>query len=247
MTLSYRTLTLIRSERLRPRYHLLGVPAPDLAEQCAPGQFFELKPGSENQARRLFKPVSVYDAAGGALSFLIKIIGPGTQALADLREGDPIQLLGPLGNSFPLVKGHRVLLVSGGVGYPPLAWLRQTLVGENEVTLLHGGACAEDAFPCDESFTEDGRSGRRGLVTDGVEALIRAKEVDAVVSCGPVAMLKRVAELVKPLPHWVSLEAYMACGVGVCHGCAVPVGEGYERVCKEGPVFDASRVRWEEL
>lgn len=247
MKLQYRSLPLKRSEAINPRYHLLSVEAPDLSSFCAPGQFFELKATSEDQAKRLFKPISVYDASEGVVSFLIKIIGPGTQALAALREGDPIRLLGPLGNSFPAVKGSRVLLVSGGAGYPPLAWLRRTLAGDNDVTLLHGGSCAEDAFPCDEIYTEDGSSGRCGFVTDGVEELIQTGMIDIVFSCGPVPMLKRVAELVKPLPYWVSMEAYMACGVGACHGCAIPVGDDYDRVCKEGPVFDGSRVRWEEL
>lgn len=247
MNLRYLTLPLQRSEAINPRYRVLSVQAPEWAGLCVPGQFFELKADTAPQERRLFKPVSVYDVSGGEISFLIKVLGPGTQALADLGEGDSLRLLGPLGNGFPIVEGRRVLLVSGGVGYPPLAWLRRMLDATNAVTLLHGGACADDAFPCDELYTEDGSLGRQGLVTQGVETLVSQSSIDAVYSCGPVPMLKRVAELVAPLPHWVSLEAYMACGVGVCHGCAVPVGEGYERVCKEGPVFDASRIRWGSL
>ncbi len=243
----YLTLPVRRSETMSGNYRLLAVRDAELAALCRPGMFFELKSGASEQDRRLFKPVSIYQVQGDEIAFLIKVVGPGTQSLRDLEPGAPLKLTGPLGNGFQLVKDARVLLVSGGVGYPPLAYLRDYLDASNEVTFLHGGNCADDVFPCDEVWTVDGSSGRKGLVTEGAAQLIRDKGIEVVFSCGPLPMLKALARIVEPLRHYVSLEAYMACGVGVCHGCAVPVGEGYQRVCKEGPVFNANLVRWGQM
>ncbi len=243
----YREVPLLSSERINRDYLRISVVVPDLAELCQPGMFFELKSGLPSQARRLFKPVSVFEASNGEIAFLIKVVGPGTQALAELKRGDPLLLTGPLGNSFPLSQGRNALLVSGGIGYPPLAWLKQELAADNKVLLIHGGSCAADVFPCDRAYTLDGSAGNLGLVTRDVPDLIKAENIDIIYSCGPVPMLKSLQACVGGLPHYASLEAYMACGLGACHGCAVPVGEGYVCVCKDGPVFDATAIRWEEL
>ncbi|HOZ01402.1 MAG TPA: dihydroorotate dehydrogenase electron transfer subunit [Candidatus Syntrophosphaera sp.] len=245
--ISCKTLPLAENRQLNASYRVLVVRDAEMAANCRPGMFCELKAAVPEQERKLFKPVSVYGVSGDEVSFLIKVIGPGTASLAALQPGDPLQVLGLLGNGFPIVENKMVLLVSGGVGYPPLAYLREFLESDNDIHFLHGGACAEDVFPCDEVFTDDGCAGKRGFVTDGVDKLLAEKNIDVVFSCGPLPMLKKLAQLVAPLPHYCSLEAYMACGVGVCHGCAVPVGEDYSRVCKEGPVFEAAQVRWGEI
>ncbi|MCB5247019.1 MAG: dihydroorotate dehydrogenase electron transfer subunit [Candidatus Cloacimonetes bacterium] len=243
----FQELPLLGTERINRAYLRISVMAPELAEKCRPGMFFELKAGLPSQTRRLFKPISVFEASEGKISFLIKVVGPGTRALAELKPGEPLLLLGPLGNSFHLVKGQNALLVSGGIGYPPLAWLKRVLEPHNRVILVHGGSCAEDLFPCDRGYTLDGSSGDRGLVTQDIMDIIKTENIDIVYSCGPLPMLKALQACVGDLPHYASLEAYMACGLGACHGCAVPVGEGWQRVCKDGPVFAASLIRWEEL
>lgn len=245
--LKHKTIPILQNQALPGNYHLLQVEDIELAGLCAPGMFFELKAATAGQKQRLYKPISVYGADNGVLSFLIKDIGQGTNALCRLEKEAPLRLLGPLGNSFPLLENSSLLLVSGGVGYPPIAWLKKVLSPSNRVLHLHGGASALDIFPCDISCTDDGSLGRKGFVTAAVAELLQERRFDAVYSCGPSPMLKTLARLVEPLPHYVSLEAYMACGVGVCHGCAVPVGEGWQRVCKEGPVFRAADLRWEEL
>jgi len=243
----FKELPLKATERINRDYFRISVLAPDLASKCQPGMFFELKASLPTQARRLFKPVSVYDVSDGQVSFLINVLGPGTQALSELRQGEKLLLLGPLGNSYPLLEGRNVLLVSGGIGYPPLSFLHGFLKPKNKVLHIHGGARAVDIFPCDRAYTEDGSAGIRGLVTRDVGQILQTENIDLVCSCGPLPMLKSLQACVGGLPHYASLEAYMACGLGACHGCAVPVGEGWQRVCKEGPVFEASQVRWEEL
>ncbi|MDZ4181902.1 MAG: dihydroorotate dehydrogenase electron transfer subunit, partial [Candidatus Cloacimonadaceae bacterium] len=137
----------------------------------------------------------------------------------------------------------------GGVGYPPLAFLKTRLPHSCQVSFLHGGACADDVFPADECYTVDGSAGIKAFVTEGVLSLITRQTIDIVYSCGPVPMLKALNAICKDngIKHFASLEAYIACGVGVCHGCAVPVGKHgeYQRVCVEGPVFDAEILNWE--
>lgn len=241
------TLPVVAKESCGANYALLWIAAPKLAALCAPGMFFELKASDPLQRRKLYKPVSVYGVEDGDVGFLIKRIGSGTEALCALQAGDLLHLTGPLGNAFPLVENANVLLVSGGIGYPPIAYLKQALLPANRVIHLHGGACAADAFPCDVLYTDDGSAGIRGLVTAEIGGIIENNRIGTVYSCGPVPMLKALSAKVAGLKHYCSLEAYMACGIGACHGCAVGVGEGYQRVCKDGPVFDAATVRWEEL
>jgi dihydroorotate dehydrogenase electron transfer subunit len=99
----------------------------------------------------------------------------------------------------------------------------------------------------------DGSFGKQGMVTEGMADLLLSKKIDLVYSCGPGSMLKQAAQIAAAhgIEHYTSMEAYMACGIGVCHGCAVPVGTDedwtYLRVCKEGPVFNAADVLWSEL
>ncbi len=222
---NFRKLPLRETELINRDYLRISVSAPDLAHQCRPGMFFEIKSGLPSQARRLFKPVSVYQAAAGEISFLIKSVGPGTQALAELKEGDSLLLIGPLGNFFPEVEGRNALLVSGGIGYPPISYLRRVLEPKNNISLIHGGACASDVFPCDRAYTLDGSSGTKGYVTQDVAEIIKAANIDIVFSCGPLPMLKALQACIGSIEHYASLEACMACGLGACHGCAVPVGE----------------------
>lgn len=238
-------LEINESQQLGDHYTILKIKDARLALQSKPGMFCELR--AQGRQHRLFKPISIYDVEDETLSFLIKIIGEGTRALGALKQGDKLELIGPLGNSFAMLETGRALLVSGGVGYPPLAWLKKLLPPAVESIHLHGGAGKKDIFDCDIACTVDGSFGRAGLVTDAAQELIQASRIDCVYSCGPVPMLKKLHEVCPDIPHYASLEAYMACGVGVCHGCAVPIGDGYQRVCKEGPVFDASQIHWEEL
>jgi dihydroorotate dehydrogenase electron transfer subunit len=116
---------------------------------------------------------------------------------------------------------------------------------------MHGGASQGDVFPCDEIWTEDGSIGHKGRVCDNLQEIIIKYEIDTMYSCGPQGLLKAASETSSEIriEHYCSLEAYMACGIGVCHGCVVPIGSSedwsYRRVCKEGPVFNSAEVRWE--
>lgn len=254
----YRQRSIMQREELSDSYFILWIWDEEMGRKCKPGQFYEIRAlatfedaPSSVSIPRLFKPISIYDNQGGRIGFMIRRVGFGTNALSKLKAGDTLELIGPAGNGFPLVRDRRILLISGGVGYPPLWYLQKQLIRRNKTYWIHGGASQGDIFPCDEMWTEDGSIGRKGRVCDDLQRTIDERKIDLIYSCGPSGMLKeacRISEL-NGIEHYCSLEAYMACGIGVCHGCAVPIGQkdswDYLRVCKEGPVFSAKEIRWE--
>ncbi len=217
--MQYKILPLEKIEKIRTNYIQITIKDEDLASQCNPGNFFQIKADITSQSWRLFKPISVYDIEEESISFLIKVIGGGTRALAALKTGDKLKIYGPLGNSFPLVQDSNILLVSGGTGYPPLAYLKSKLDSSNNILFLDGGASKDDIFPCDYAYTIDGSFGIQGMVTKDIAEFVKKKSFDCVYSCGPVPMLKTLAQIVAPIPHYVSMEAYMACGLGFVMVC----------------------------
>lgn len=199
------------------------------------------------------------------LSVLAKVFGRGTARLEASQPGDPITVTGPLGTPFPAPRTDRTqLLVAGGVGLPPLhLYSRQAAAAgvAGHVEMLYGGRTADDIVLTEpfkgwgvalEVSTDDGTRGVEGRVTVALEArLERAKangEVVEILSCGPTPMLRsvRTIGLARGISTHLCLEEQMACGFGVCLGCAVPVygPRPYKYCCTDGPVFDAREVRW---
>jgi dihydroorotate dehydrogenase electron transfer subunit len=188
------------------------------------------------------KPFSLVDA--DPVTITVARVGPFTEKLHRLRISDRIWFRGPLGRGFEL-KGKRILLIGGGCGVAPLAFLARRAVGVGQqITAVIGAQSRADlAFPqrfaelgCSVVLaTEDGSAGVRGLATDVAESLLEQGGADAVYACGPEAMLDRVLELCRShgLPCQLSLEKYMRCGLGVCGSCQ---REGM-LVCRDGPVF----------
>lgn len=205
--------------------------------EAAPGQFIMVWLPRVDE-----KPFSLVDA--DPVTITVARVGPFTEKLHLLRTDDRIWFRGPLGQGFEL-KGEHILLIGGGYGVAPLAFLAQRAVGTGQpVTAVIGAQSKADlVFP--ERFaelgcsvvlaTEDGSAGVRGLATDVVESLLDRGEVDAVYACGPEAMLHRVLELCRGhgLSCQLSLEKYMRCGLGICGSCQ---REGM-LVCRDGPVF----------
>lgn len=218
--------------------------APEVAAAAQAGQFVNLgwSPGP-----LLRRPFSVYSAEGDEIEVVLKAVGAGTAQLLAMEPGDRVSCLGPLGHGFDLTSGARdLVLVSGGLGVAPMPLAaRQAKAAGLRVTWVHGART--EAELCVEAegdrivwATDDGSCGFAGT------AVAAAPDADLVFACGPNRMLAAVAE------RWpeaqVSIETYMGCGTGVCLGCAVPVRRGgYDRACKEGPVFRASGVDWPAL
>ena len=244
---------------------VLGFAAPEVAAAALPGQFVNLllRPGP-----LLRRPFSVYRAAEGRVEVLLRAVGIGTAQLLGLSLGDPVSVLGPLGSRFRLDPAWgSVALLSGGLGAAPfpLAVSAARAAGLS-VTWVHGARTAADL--CSEWegdsvawATDDGSRGHHGSAVDAVP-----EGIGAVLACGPNPMLAAVAR------RWpeaqVAVETYMGCGTGVCLGCAVPKvlrarpaqavpmadggnapleSSGYDRACKEGPVYRAADIDWPAL
>jgi dihydroorotate dehydrogenase electron transfer subunit len=197
------------------------------------------------------RPMAVYRGEGERLEFRFRPVGRGTRLLGELPEGAPIGVVGPLGNGFQEPES-RPILVGGGTGIASLYEFAATC-GDG-VTILLGGRTADEILGLADFqalqatltvTTEDGSLGHRGLVTD----LLKPAPGDEVYTCGPNAMMRRVHELAQDagVRCWASLEAHMACGFGVCLGCAIKTHGGFRYVCSDGPVFDTNEIVWDEL
>lgn len=207
-----------------------------------PGQFYMLRAWGDYPY--LSRPISIYDVSNDYIEFLYAVVGLGTEIMAEKKEGDSINLLGPLGNGFDLNKKYdKVAIVSGGIGIAPLLFLAKN-IDANSIDLLAGFKnevyCVEDFQKyCNIKIaTEDGSAGTKGFVTEIID-----DSYDAVFVCGPMPMMKATADKIKSEEKYVSLEANMGCGIGGCLGCQVKVKDGRVlRICTEGPVFGAEEV-----
>ena len=259
---------LVDRRILSPDAQLLFFEAPNHSTTFQPGQFTMLRtPGEGLLLRRPYSICSA-DPEKRRFSLLVKVVGQGTRALVDLPMGGEVHCLGPLGTSFaPPPEGTQPILVAGGVGIAPFVCFCQSLARQGMVArVLLGGRRSHDLYLKDEfealgmdvaCTTEDGSYGRRGVVTDLLVEVLSESESEPVrlYSCGPSGMLRRVAEIAaeRQVPHQVSIERRMGCGMGCCLGCVVftrlageteEEGE-YRRSCTEGPVFEADEILWD--
>jgi len=233
------------------------------------GQFVMLSPGPETAAVHydplLPRPMAIFASSGSTGSqkvvVLYKVEGRGTQLLAAARVGDHVRIVGPLGRGFEIPeKGTHSILVGGGTGTASLYGLASAALAAGPVTVILGARRAELLMaPSDfeklgvelKIATEDGSSGSRGLVTDVLKPMLEATpdtgSQTRVYACGPTPMMRACSELAKASGTRcdVALENRMACGFGVCLGCAVPMAEGgYTLVCNQGPVYDSRDLEW---
>lgn len=232
----------------------------------APGQFVMLSPGALGAAPRtdplLPRPMAVYREGPepGSLEVLYKRSGRGTALLAEAGPGERVRLVGPLGRGFGAPPaGAPALVVAGGTGIASVYALVRALAGSHAVCVLLGARTAEDLMGEDDFAalgvvlrvaTEDGSRGTRALVTQLLEEALAETPRAHVYTCGPTPMMQRCAELAgeRGAPCAASLENHMACGFGVCLGCAAPLASGgMALVCCDGPVFDAAGVDWAGL
>jgi dihydroorotate dehydrogenase electron transfer subunit len=243
---------------------LMGLKSARIAASAGPGQFVMLRvrQGVDPLLRR---PFSICGAQGELFLILYRVVGKGTGIMAgDIRKGDRLSVLGPLGRGFRVPAGDGpFLLVAGGVGIAPLLFLASTL-NAGSLSFMAGFGSAAEIIPVGEILgsavspdisTDDGSAGYPGLVTDLLEERLKQSRTEGsfLFACGPKPMLKRVALMAKArgMSCQISLEATMACGLGACQGCAVKVSadaqKSYCHVCRDGPVFSVRAIDWEEL
>jgi dihydroorotate dehydrogenase electron transfer subunit len=244
---------VVDRQQLGKQYFTLTLEHPGKMEKIEAGQFVEVEVAGAKDVF-LRRPISIHDVEDNRIKLLVQIVGKGTRKLAELKAGDTVNVIYPLGHGFS-VTGQQPLLVGGGAGIAPLLHLAKCYnVKGVRPTILLGGRTAE-LIAVKEEFgkygdvlyaTEDGSLGEKGLVTQHSRF---AGDYDHICCCGPTPMMKAVARYAreKGTSCEVSLENMMACGVGACLCCVCDTDEGHKCVCKEGPVFDIRKMtKWME-
>ncbi len=223
-----------------------------------PGQFYMIQTGAACDPL-LKRPFSIYGVQQDRLNFLYRIRGKGTLSLSQLGEGDMIQVIGPLGNSYPDPDGD-FIAVAGGIGIASLLPFMRKY--KKHAYLFYGAMKSDELVMLEEArelskkifiTTDNGSDGQEGCVTCAVgdfigESRITPHEAGALpmYACGPTPMLKELSQiaLAAGLKCWASMEEHMACGIGACLGCMVKTVTGQKRVCKEGPIFNLEDIIW---
>lgn len=249
-------------------YHVTTVVVSAIADRARPGQFIAVAVGGPSTGMLLRRAFAIYranphSAYAGTISFAFDVHGRGTEWLSRIRQGDQINVIGPLGRPFSLPeKGKRALLVGGGYGSATLFPLAEALVERDcAVDFLLGAATADRLFGEVDAkrfggsvtiTTDDGSHGVRGLVTDPLPQAL--DDVDVIYACGPMPMLRAVSNAASAArrPCQVAVEESMACGIGICMTCVLPVvgDDGVTRMvrsCVDGPVFASHQMRWDDV
>jgi dihydroorotate dehydrogenase electron transfer subunit len=249
-------------------YHAITIVAPGVAARFKPGQFVTVAVGGPDTSMLLRRAFSIHDVRsdhGGTVEFVFAAAGRGTRWLAERRARDMLDLIGPLGRPFPVPRDPvSCLLVGGGYGSAPLFALADRLRERScTVDFLLGAASGDRIFGALTArrtgrsatiTTVDGSLGVRGIVTDMLGQVIHEARTDVIYACGPMPMLRQVTALARryDIPVQVAVEEAMACGVGVCMTCVLPVigSDGITRMarsCVDGPVFRGEQVRWDDI
>jgi dihydroorotate dehydrogenase electron transfer subunit len=251
---------IVSNIELMPGINLIWLQAPEIARRAQAGQFVMVACGTENTLRR---PISIHSVEDDRFALLYAVVGKGTERLTHLQNGSKLDVLGPIGNGFqvfPMPAGTlSYLIIAGGIGIAPLRFLVEKVKPWcRQIIVLQGAATASKLYPKAllpkeislTAATDDGSAGHKGFVTDLIPSF--ATTADVIVACGPMPMLKYLAENQTRLkltgkPVSISLEMRMACGLGVCYGCTIRTKSGLKQVCKDGPVFDLNEVIWDEM
>jgi dihydroorotate dehydrogenase electron transfer subunit len=240
-----------------PGISVMGFDAPPIASAILPGQFINIRVNTST-VPLLRRPFSAYRVRGDVVEIIFQQIGKGTEILAAKKIGDAVEILGPLGTPFTLDPGgfDTGMILAGGLGVAPVPLLTRELAsrGKDFVTFLGGRSRAlvlDEGLENVHAATDDGSYGLKGTVVDLAAGWLERTRPTRpkIFACGPTAMLRAVASLARErsIPCELSLEGSMACGIGICQGCPVEIVNEpetrYALMCKEGPVFDATRIR----
>ena len=253
---------LLENEELKPGIFKFSVQADEIVNTARPGNFIEIRVNDDIEPF-LRRPISIYnmDKEKGILEFIFQVKGKGTTILAKRNKGELIDIVGPLGfGPFKYSNFENLGIIGGGIGVFPLYELAKSAKNENKNVNTYLGFRNKDLVVLENEFkqvsnqltitTDDGSYSQKGFAIDFLKKDIEAGKIDSIYACGPLPMLRAVRELAleKNIPCQISLEERMACGLGVCLGCAVKTAKSskeapeYWHVCKAGPVFQAKDV-----
>lgn len=247
-------LKIKENQHLHGRFYKLIFESDEMAPLSKPGQFVHIKI-TETKHPLLRRPFSIYQVIDNQIEILYEVIGEGTKLLSEKLAGDNLDVLGPLGNHFlEDEKPGDPILVGGGIGIAPLLFLGNDLLKRNIKPKAILGFRSNSDIVCVDDFlsagievfiaTNDGSVGTKGFVTDLLKDKINSES--KVYTCGPMPMLSAVSEICidKSVECEVSIHNFMGCGFGACLGCVFPSENGYKRVCKDGPVFQAKELKF---
>ncbi|MDA2992842.1 MAG: dihydroorotate dehydrogenase electron transfer subunit [Actinomycetota bacterium] len=259
--------TVLANKRVG-QYHQIVFGIGDLVKSCRPGNFVAIKVGGDSSRmilRRAFAISRVSESVsfGGTMELIVAPHGAGSKWLCSQAEGSEVDIVAPLGTAFGIpTQPVKTLLVGGGYGSAPLFGLAEVLKARGcKVDMLLGASVGGKIYAPMEGkrsvnslkiYTEDGSMGETGRVTDPIRKLIEEKQVDVIYSCGPMTMLRAISELTAgtDVVHQCAVEEAMACGIGICMTCVLPVMDESGKVamlrsCIDGPVMDGSQVQWQ--
>ena len=256
---------ILANRKIARDHFVMDVRSEWLGKSSVPGQFVavSVRDGGTDPLVRI--PLGVHKIRNNGISLLYKVVGAGTELLSRKKKGDNADILGPLGNGFdvsPSKRGRTAVLVAGGHGAAPLYALTERLMKKGANVEFFTGACKAEHIVCEKELkrlgaqvhisTDDGSRGKKCFVTDLLEDFLKRATSNerraTIYACGPRPMLAAVSRLAGQydVAAQVSVDAYMVCGIGACLGCAIRTDKGYKMVCKDGPVFDAGRIVWDE-
>ncbi len=251
------TVTVISQEQIGTGIFSMWIKTDNIAKEAVPGQFISLY--CNEGSRILPRPISICEIQGDTLRIVYRVVGKGTDEFSTYIKDDTIEVMGPLGNGFPLDRaaGKNILLVAGGIGIPPMVELAKQLSKTENVNIAAG--YRDELFLTEELekngklyiASEDGIHGTKGNVIDAMNA--ERLNPDVIFACGPTPMLKALKAYAadNSIEAWLSLEEKMACGIGACLACVCKSKEKdhhtnvhNKRICKDGPVFLAEEVEF---
>ena len=258
--------TIISNKRIGS-YHQILISVGEVVKNCRPGNFVAISVGGDSSKmilRRAFaiSRVSENSQYGGSMELIVAPHGSGSKWLCSLPEGSEIDIVAPLGTAFGIpTEPINALLIGGGYGSAPLFGLADVLKVRNcKVDMLLGASVGAKIYAPLEGkrsvnslkiYTEDGSMGEKGRVTESLLEIVANRNIDVIYSCGPMGMLRAITELVAPTDviHQCAVEESMACGIGICMTCVLPVENEDGQVqmlrsCIDGPVMDGSKVQW---
>lgn len=247
---------ILSQEMIGTAVYSMWISLPQIVPYAKPGQFVSVY--CNDGSRLLPRPISIceVDSKREALRLVYRVAGKGTREFSKMAAGETVEVMGPLGNGFPLERmeeGKKAFLVGGGIGIPPMVELAKQLRGEKQIVVGY----RDELFLTEElekegrlfMATEDGSAGVKGNVLDAIRQ--NGLDADIIYACGPTPMLRALKEYAqeKGIECWLSLEERMACGIGACLACVCKSKEmddhshvHNKRICKDGPVFLASEV-----
>jgi len=259
--------TIVGNKRVGA-YHQILLNVGDLVKSCKPGNFIAISVGGDSSRmvlRRAFAISRVSDNSqyGGTMELIVAPHGSGSKWLCSQVEGSELDIVAPLGTAFGIpTEPINALLIGGGYGSAPLFGLADVLKTRGcKVDMLLGASVGSKIYAPMEGkrsvnslriYTEDGSMGETGRVTESLPEIVQQRAIDVIYSCGPMAMLAAITKLVAQTDviHQCAVEEAMACGIGICMTCVLPVtnSDGTTsmlRSCIDGPVMDGSHVRWD--